>query len=398
MFLCQTILDNQTERGTGYHNGISEAAELNALQSPGVVILRRGIHAMAICREIQETIEEKVWKPVDEWVEKTEQRCKEYDWWDPRGWVCWLVTIFVKVVKWVLDVIVRTFGRVVCEVLVFVLNVVAAILNVALAFPIIGPIVKAIIRAISTAVSYVVGLVDGAARLAGIRITKHLRVHVMILCDGVFPLAYEAHLTPIMQETARILYDRAQIRIHTTFHAPIRNPPDNALRLGTEEDLILDELWLKGTWHQMQTVKLFESNMWSLLAIGHPIVVYVIREVGYDGPGRVLGASGGPFTDWVAVERDSVVPIVVADATGTIPATPLSPFPPTVALPNPTVGVANPSYRQRIIAHEICHSLGLLGHSNSNPGELMVSGNITGDALSPFQVGIIRNSSHVTFL
>ena len=352
---------------------------------------------MGICREIQETIEEKVWKPVDDWVERTEQRCKEYDWWDPRGWFCWLVTIVVKIVKWVLDVIVRTIFRVVCEVLVFALNLVAAILNVILAIPIIGPIIKAIIRAITTVLSYVVGLVDGLARLIGIRITKHLRVHVISLSEGVIPLAYEAHLTPIMRETERILYDRAGIRVHTTFHEPIRNPPEDALRLGTEVDLILDELWLKGTWHQMQTVKLFEANLWSLVGIGHPILVYVIREVGYDGPGTVIGASGGPFTDWIAVERDSVVPQVVADAAGAA-ARPLSPFPPTVALPTAPVAVANPSYQQRVIAHEICHSLGLLGHGNSNPGELMVPGNITGDALSPFQVGIIRNSSHVTFL
>jgi hypothetical protein len=29
---------------------------------------------------------------------------------------------------------------------------------------------------------------------------------------------------------------------------------------------------------------------------------------------------------------------------------------------------------------------------------LMVPGNISGDALSPFQVGIVRSSRHVTFV
>jgi hypothetical protein len=123
----------------------------------------------------------------------------------------------------------------------------------------------------------------------------------------------------------------------------------------------------------------------------------VIREVGYDGAGTVSGASGGPFTDWVAVERDSVIQTVVADATGINPAVPLAPFPPTVASPavSPT---ANTGYQQRLIAHEICHALGLLGHANAGSGELMVPGTITGDALSPFQVGIIRSSAPVTFL
>src|SRR5918996_3107492 len=131
-----------------------------------------------------------------------------------------------------------------------------------------------------------------------------------------------------MRETERILYDRAQIRVHTTFHEPVRNPPENALRLGTEGDLILDEAWLKGTWHQMNAIKLFESNIWTLLGVGHPVIVYVIREVGYDGPGSVAGASGGPFVAWVAVERDFVIPQVGADTAGK-PPQPAAAVPPT---------------------------------------------------------------------
>ena len=63
---------------------------------------------------------------------------------------------------------------------------------------------------------------------------------------------------------------------------------------------------------------IFESNIWSLLGVGHPMLVYVIREVGYDGTGGpAVGASGGPFFDWVAVERDSVVSQIAANpATG----------------------------------------------------------------------------------
>jgi hypothetical protein len=76
-----------------------------------------------------------------------------------------------------------------------------------------------------------------------------------------------------MRETARMFYARAQIRVHTTIHEPVRNPPESALRLGTNADLIADELWLEGSWHQMQTVKIFESNLWSLIGIGHHVIV-----------------------------------------------------------------------------------------------------------------------------
>jgi hypothetical protein len=48
------------------------------------------------CVETQEWLEEEVWKPVDDWVEKTEEKCP---WYDPRRWLCWLVTTFVHVIS-----------------------------------------------------------------------------------------------------------------------------------------------------------------------------------------------------------------------------------------------------------------------------------------------------------
>jgi hypothetical protein len=39
------------------------------------------------CVETQEWIEEEVWKPVDEWVEKTQEKCKKRRWYDPRRWL-----------------------------------------------------------------------------------------------------------------------------------------------------------------------------------------------------------------------------------------------------------------------------------------------------------------------
>lgn len=349
------------------------------------------------CKQIQDWVETEVWDPVDDWVKSTEQRCKDYGWWNPLGWFCWLVTIFVKIVIFVMRKIVTPILRVVCEVVNLLLELLSAVLNVVLAIPFIGAAIRIVIRAFVSAVSYVVGLADGIARALGIRITKHLRVHVIPLCEGTVPLAYEGHLAQIMRETERILYARAQIRMHTTFHEPYLNPPENALRLGTNADLIADELWLKGSWHQLQTVKLFEDSLWSLVSLGQPVVVYIVREVGYDGPGTVVGASGGPFFDWIAVERDLVVPLVVADATGAA-AKPLAPYPPVMASSTPTKPAANPSYSQRVVAHELCHALGLLGHANAASGDLMVPGNISGDALSPFQVGIVRSSRHVTFV
>ena len=342
---------------------------------------------MKVCRDVEEWITENIEKE----VEKQENRCQKWPW--PLSWLCSLVTFIVKVIV----VVVTKVVRVVCEIVNVVLNVVAAVVNFVLALPIIGPIVRAVIRIVTTVVSYLVGLLDGLGRLVGIRITKHLRVRVVVLCEGDVPLAYPQHLAKVMDQTAATLYQRAQIRLHVAYDEPIRNPPRNALRVGTNADLIADEAWLKGSWHQLQTVKSFETNFSSLIGLGAPIVVYIVREVGYDGPGNVVGCSAGPLTDWIAVERDFVVSDLIAPPGSTTPAQPPAPYPPVVASSSSVASVPNPNFQRYVIVHEICHALGLLGHANSNSSELMFASTILGDHLSPFQVGIVRSSSHVTF-
>ena len=110
-----------------------------------------------ICKNIQETFETKVWEPVDDWVKRTEERCEEYDWWNPIGWFCWLVTIVVKVVRWVARTIVNVVFRTVCEVINFA-NAALRGADVVLAIPFFGAIIRAIIKTVATVVSYMVGL------------------------------------------------------------------------------------------------------------------------------------------------------------------------------------------------------------------------------------------------
>jgi len=72
---------------------------------------------MAIeCIETQEWIEEEISKPVDEWVEKTEKKCKKRPWWHPLRWLCWLVTTLVKVIVWVVVKVGKWVVRTVCKV------------------------------------------------------------------------------------------------------------------------------------------------------------------------------------------------------------------------------------------------------------------------------------------
>lgn len=70
----------------------------------------------ANCVETQEWIEEEISKPVDQWVERAEQRCRRRHWYDPRSWLCWLVTTLVKVVVWVAVKVGKWVVRSVCTV------------------------------------------------------------------------------------------------------------------------------------------------------------------------------------------------------------------------------------------------------------------------------------------
>lgn len=68
------------------------------------------------CIETQEWIEEEIAKPIEEWVEKTEKKCKKRPWWHPLRWLCWLVTTLVKVVKWIVVKVGKWVVRTVCKI------------------------------------------------------------------------------------------------------------------------------------------------------------------------------------------------------------------------------------------------------------------------------------------
>lgn len=81
------------------------------------------------CIEVQEWIEEEISKPIEEWVEKTEEKCKKRPWYDPRRWLCWLVTTLVKVVTWVLVKVGKWFVRTICKLTYAVVKLIDGVLS-----------------------------------------------------------------------------------------------------------------------------------------------------------------------------------------------------------------------------------------------------------------------------
>ncbi|MFD5389253.1 hypothetical protein ACFWMG_30890 [Streptomyces sp. NPDC127074] len=75
-----------------------------------------------VCKEIKEWVEEQVSQPIEEWESRTEKKCKDYPWYDPRGWFCWFVTYLVKVVRWVVVTVAKLVVRIVCKVVEVVVD------------------------------------------------------------------------------------------------------------------------------------------------------------------------------------------------------------------------------------------------------------------------------------
>lgn len=82
-----------------------------------------------VCTKITEWIEEEVSKPIEKWEERQAKKCKKRKWYDPRGWFCWLVTIVVKVVRWVVVTIGKWVTRTVCKFVSTVVEIVRDVLS-----------------------------------------------------------------------------------------------------------------------------------------------------------------------------------------------------------------------------------------------------------------------------
>jgi hypothetical protein len=161
-----------------------------------------------VCREYKKWVEERIERPVDEWVERTEERCKRRKWYDPRRWVCWLVTTLVKVVRWVVVTAGKWVTYSLCEVVTGVLNVAAALIGMILSIPIIGRLVALIWRGLLDLVWRIVGVLDFVASLLGLLLPKKLRVCIIILSDSTrTPMATPESLQPAIESATQIYKD-----------------------------------------------------------------------------------------------------------------------------------------------------------------------------------------------
>lgn len=84
--------------------------------------------AREACEQMRRWVEEEVQQPVESWVSRTEQQCREQscNWWCLccNKWLCWLVTIVVRVVTWIVITVGKWVAYLVCKIVVTVVGIV----------------------------------------------------------------------------------------------------------------------------------------------------------------------------------------------------------------------------------------------------------------------------------
>ena len=319
---------------------------------------------MRVCTETKQWIEEQVEQPVDRWVEKTEKQCKDYPWYDPRGWVCWLVTIVVKVVEIVIVTVGKWVTHVVCVVINAILNAASFLVGLVLSIPIVGPLIRAWIRAIAEFVSQVLGIFDMAARLVGIRIRKNVRICIIILNEDRLPVVDPQALQPAIAWAKATFYDQAKVNLVVTDTKVVNSPsPADNLDVNANAGAAWDELWFPGSYFETAANGYcFESAFSRLVALGSPIIVFVVRSVA----GQATGCSLSTLTDYVTVERATF---------------------------------SGPTADPTVLAHELGHACSLLhidGQENLMFANSSAGAGLRGSHLPPGQTSVLRGSRHVT--
>ena len=84
--------------------------------------------AREACEEVRSWVEEQVQRPVENWVSQTERHCREQacNWWCLccNKFFCWLVTVVVRIVTWVVLTVGKWVAHLVCKIVVTVVGVV----------------------------------------------------------------------------------------------------------------------------------------------------------------------------------------------------------------------------------------------------------------------------------
>jgi hypothetical protein len=124
------------------------------------------------CAETRRWVEEEIRKPIETWRQQQEQRCREQEcnWWCLccNKWFCWIVTVLVRVIEWVIQIVGEWLVEFICTLIVELVRLLVMIIVQVARF-----VVEAVVCLVERACSYLYLLVGVAliALLVGVVVT-----------------------------------------------------------------------------------------------------------------------------------------------------------------------------------------------------------------------------------
>lgn len=316
------------------------------------------------CHNVQDWVEENVEQPVEQWVSRTEQRCREQscNWWCLccNKWFCWLVTILVKVIVLVIVTIGKWVTRVVCEVISVVLDAVAFVVNLVLSIPIIGGILRTILNWLTELLWRFVGLIDLGLWAVGVRFEKRMHVGLLIPRVNGQPITTEAAMMPQIDKATEVYKRLCNVKIiySGACIAPV-DAPSEALNVGCDAAGFFGDWWLAGSFNEFASATCKFTDGWRrVLGYGAEIVIIPVLNVTPDtATSSTVGCSFTSTHNYVVVE--------------------------------PTAGPA-------VAAHEMGHAC-WLSHVDSTDNLMFASNIATDPTLTGGQIALVRWSKHCVY-
>jgi hypothetical protein len=323
---------------------------------------------MEVCENFKKQVEEKVEKPIDEWIEKREEKCKKGKWYNPATWICWFVTSLTKVVRWVVVTVLKWVVYTVCKVINVVLDITGVVLELFKSIPILGSLLNILHETFTFLVNVGASTFSGLLGALGIINTKYLRVTVVIQKNEKGQAITTADNLRYWVEETQNIFRQAKVEVFIKFKTMNDPSPNDNLNIIIQSDKAKE--FYKIAWENMglwmarfrrwMAIWDFEGAGGRLLGIGASLVCYVVQDIkvlsAESGLENKNGFSWGPVEDFVIV---------------------------TATANNST------------LAHEIGHSC-LLDHEKKDDSNLMFTPGRTANKLNKSQIFLIRNSKYAS--
>lgn len=262
-----------------------------------------------VCREIQEWVEQEVERPIENWVNREETRCRTEpcNWWCAccNKWFCWIVVVAVKIVQIIIEIIKVLVTRVICETVNLILDLIGFVFTLILSIPIIGAFIRMVWNWVTEIIWRLVGLLDFGLSLVGVRPRKKMYFGVVVPSIAGNPILDDA--TIMTHVNATIRYFDATCNVNMIFtgicHTGIE-APQGGLVVNCDGDGFANDFGWGGSYFEFATATCkFQDSFRRIIGLGSELIVFIVQNVGPDSATtNFIGCSFTSTHNYVVIE------------------------------------------------------------------------------------------------